>query len=64
MVGDTSPHTCVINHQEGGKNMQEIFDLIYYEGDILKTVCSIFILLLIVELIFGIISIISHAARS
>ena len=35
--------------------MQEIFDMIYYEGDILKTVCSIFVLILVIELIFGIV---------
>lgn len=44
--------------------MQEIFELIYYEGDILKTVCSIFVLILVIELIFGIVSIISSAIRS
>ena len=43
--------------------MQEIFDMIYYPDDLMKTVCSLVCLILIFELIFGVISIISHAIK-
>ncbi len=43
--------------------MQEIFDMIYYPDDILKTLCALIILVLMIELIFGVISIISHAIK-
>lgn len=44
-------------------NMQEIFEMIYYPDDILKTLCALIILVLMIELIFGVISMISHAIK-
>ena len=43
--------------------MQEVLDMIYYQDDILKTVCALVCLSLIIELIFGVISMISAAIR-
>lgn len=43
--------------------MQEIFDMIYYPDDILKTFCASIILILMIELVFGVISMISHAIK-
>lgn len=43
--------------------MQAIFDFIYQDGDLLRSACAIICLALAFELIFGVISIISHAVK-
>ena len=43
--------------------MQDVFDMIYYPDDILKTICALIILVLMIELIFGVISMITHAIK-
>lgn len=44
--------------------MQEIFDMIYYEGDILKTCISALCVVLIFELVLSILCIIKSAYKS
>lgn len=43
--------------------MQEVLDMIYFQDDILKTICALVCLSLVIELIFGVISMISSAIR-
>lgn len=43
--------------------MQEVLDMIYYPDDYFKTICALVCLCLIIELIFGVISMITSAIK-
>lgn len=44
--------------------MNELFDLIYVQGDILATVCNLFILGLSLDMILGFASLIGESKKS
>lgn len=44
--------------------MEEIFSMIYYSDDLLKTACCIFIVAMMFELIFTVIALLRTAVKS